>query len=57
MRVVGRFAGEVPGVKFLEGGVDVVEVEHDARRDPLVGVDLDDAEHLGAELIGLLIAA
>ena len=25
----GRFAGEVPGVEFLEGGVDVVEVEHD----------------------------
>ena len=46
MRVGGRFVGEVPGVEFLEGGVDVVDVEHDHRRDPLVGVDLDDAEKL-----------
>ena len=44
VRVGGRFAGEVPGVEFVEGGVDVVEVEHDGRRDPFVGVDLDDAE-------------
>ena len=29
LRVGGRFAGEVAGVEFLEGGVDVVEVEHD----------------------------
>ena len=49
VRVGGRFAGEVPGVELLEGGVDVVEVEHDARRDPVVGVDLDDAEHLDGE--------
>ena len=47
VRVGGRFAGEVAGVEFGEGGVDVVEVEHDARRHPVVGVDLDDAEHLG----------
>ena len=44
VRVGGRFAGEVPGVELLEGGVDVVEVERDERRDPVVGVDLDDAE-------------
>ena len=43
-RVGGRFAGEVSGVEFLEGGVEVVGVEHDARRDPVVGVDLDDVE-------------
>ena len=29
VRVGGRFAGEVSGVELLEGGVDVVEVEHD----------------------------
>ena len=52
MRVGGRFAGEVAGVELREGGVDVVEVEHDERRDPLVGVDLDDAEHLGVERLG-----
>ena len=28
----------------------------DARRDPLVGVDLGDAEHLGVERLGPLIA-
>ena len=44
VRVGGRFAGEVPGVEFGEGGVDVVEVEHDDRHDPSVGVDLGDAE-------------
>ena len=53
----GRFAGEVSGVEFLEGGVDVVGVEHDARRDPVVGVDLDDVEHLGVERLGPLVAA
>ena len=55
VRVRGRFAGEVPGVEFLEGGVDVVEVERDSRRDPVVGVDLDDAERLGVERLGPLI--
>ena len=50
VRVGGRFAGEVPGVEFGEGGVDVVEVERDECDDPLVGVDLDDAEHLGDEI-------
>ena len=29
----------------------------DARRKPLVGIDFDDAEHLQAERLGLLIAA
>ena len=33
VRVGGRLAGEVAGVEFLEGGVDVVEVERDGRRD------------------------
>ena len=57
VRVGGGFAGEVSGVEFREGGVDVVEVEHDERRDPVVGVDLDDAEHLGVERLGPLVAA
>ena len=43
VRVRRRFAGEVSGVEFLEGGVDVVGVEQDVGRDPVVGVDLDDA--------------
>ena len=34
------------------GGVEVVKVECDDRDDPLVGVDLDDAEHLGEEPSG-----
>ena len=57
VRVGGRFAGEVPGVEFREGGVEVVEVECDVRHDPLVGVDLDDAEHLGVECLGPLVSA
>ena len=43
VRVGGRFAGEVAGIEFRDGGVEVVEVERDERCDPLVGVDLDDA--------------
>ncbi len=49
VRVGGRFAGEVSGIEFREGGVDVVDVEHDDRRDPLVGVDFDDVEGLDFE--------
>ncbi len=45
-----RFAGEVPSVKLGKGSVDVVDFEQDMRRDPLVGVDLGNAEHLDAEL-------
>ena len=44
VRVGGSFAGEVPGVEFLESGVDVVGVEQDDADDPVVGVDLDDGE-------------
>ncbi len=56
MCVGGRFAGEVSGVEFLEGGVDVVEVERDAATIQFVGVDLDDAEHLERKSSGLLLA-
>src|SRR5580693_3315700 len=44
VRVGGRFAGKVPSIEFLEGGVDlvdVVRVEQDLRRDPLLWVDLN----------------
>ena len=36
VRVGGRFAGEVPRVELGDGGVEVVEVEHDDRRDLIV---------------------
>ena len=49
VRVGGGFAGEVSSVELRDGGVEVVEVEHDVRRDPLVGVDLDDAEEFVVE--------
>ena len=52
MRVRRRFAGEVPGIEFCDGGVEVVEVERDSCDDPLVGVDLCDAEHLGVKSVG-----
>ena len=57
VRVGGRFAGKVAGVEFFEGGVDVVGVEPDARHDPAVGVDLEDAEQLDAERLRSLIIA
>src|SRR5208283_1658690 len=46
------FAGEVPGIELLEGSVDVVDVEPDALNDPVVGVDLNNVEHLGADFAG-----
>src|SRR6202007_1163560 len=57
LRVGGRFAGKVSSIKLREGGVDVVEVERDECRYPFVDVDLDDAERLGVERLGSLIAA
>ena len=53
----GRFAGKVSGVELRDGGVEVVGVERDVRRDPLVGVDLGDAEDLGVECLGPLVSA
>ena len=50
------FAREVSRIELSDGSVEVVEVEHDDRRDPLVGVDLDDVERLGVECLGLLVA-
>ncbi len=52
MCVSGRFAGEVASINLLESSINVVKVEYLARDDPVVGVDLDDAEHLGADLAG-----
>ena len=49
----GRFACEVPGIEFFEGGVDVIGVEPDPCRRSVVGVDLDDAEHFGTDFFGL----
>src|ERR1700743_2867250 len=43
-RVRGGFASEVAVVKFRKGRVDVIDVEHDGRCNPLVGVDLDDVQ-------------
>ena len=40
----GRLAGDVSGVQFGQGCVEVVEVEHDTRHDPITGIDLDDVE-------------
>ena len=42
----GRFAGEVPGVEFLKGCLDVLEVELDDGRDTALEVGLDEAEQL-----------
>src|SRR6202035_3396568 len=50
LRVSARLAREVSGVEFFECGVDVVDVEHDVRREPIVGVELGDAQHFDAEI-------
>ena len=51
-----RLAGEVSRLEFLDGGTDVVDVEKDAGCHPAIGVDLDDAEHLGVECVGPLVS-
>src|SRR3954451_1629724 len=48
-RVLCGFAREVAGIELLEGGVDVVGGEYDVRREPVVGVDFDNADHLVIE--------
>src|SRR3984957_5932493 len=47
VRVGGGLASEVSAIELRDGGIEVVDVEHDNRRNPLVGVDLDDDEKLG----------
>ena len=49
MRVGRRFACEIPGLKFLECSGDA-STSKGHRRDPVVGVDLDDDKLLGDEL-------
>ena len=40
-----------------DGGIDVVEVEYDVAAISFVGVDLDDAERIDMERLGLAVAA
>ncbi len=47
----------VSSVELLERGVDVVEIEHDLRRGPVVRVDLEDGERLGVESLRPLVSA
>ena len=49
--ISGRFASEVTSLKFGEGGVDVVDVEREARDDAVFCVNLEDVEHLDAEFV------
>src|SRR6201993_4928181 len=51
-----RFAGEVAGFEFREGGVDVFEIEQNPCHDPLVSVDLDDAEKFDLECLRSILA-
>ena len=55
--VLGRFPREVPRVEFLEGGFQVIGIEGVRRRDPSVGIDLPNRQHLGLEWRGTFIVA
>ena len=44
LRVGGRFAGEVTGVEFGDGGVELVGVEQFGSGEPIVYLDFDDAD-------------
>ena len=50
MRVGRRFPGEVPRVKLGDRRVHIVGINHDLRRDPIVGVNVGDYELLDDEL-------
>src|ERR1700730_6997334 len=55
-RIGSCFAGEGPSVEVFKGGVHVVRVEHDVRREPILGVELGDADHFDAEIPLLPVA-
>src|SRR6202000_78967 len=48
-RVGGRFAGEVSGVEFREGGVDVVRIETHAEVEKAGFADFYDLQHLDGD--------
>ena len=48
----GAFARDVPGIELSDGGIEVVAAEYDGGGDPVVGVDLDGAEHFSSDLAG-----
>ena len=50
--MLGRFPGQVAGIEFLDSGIDVLGVELDAPRNPVVAVDFDDGQQLEAERLG-----
>ncbi len=52
-RVGCCFAGEISGVEFRDGGVEVLEVENDNTRDSLLGVDLHDLEGIVLNRLGV----
>src|ERR1700752_3349808 len=56
-RARGRFAGYVARVELSDGGVEVVELEHDACHGSVVVVDLDDCERRTLEPLGWLVLA
>ncbi len=47
----GCLAGEVASIELREGGVDVGRIEENARRNPVVGVDVNDVQQLAAECL------
>src|SRR5690349_20204999 len=49
VRMSGGFTGKVSGVEFLEGCVEILQVEADTRHEPVVRVRFDDSEHLEVE--------
>nr|WP_142386790.1 hypothetical protein [Mycobacterium sp. QGD 101] len=51
------FACGVTGIDFLECGVDVIRIEHDACNDSIVRVGFEDDESFGVEPFGSLVAS
>src|ERR1700757_2804328 len=56
MPMSGRFAGEVPGVELIDGGLEVVEVKDDPSYHQPVGVDLGNLQRFNVERVGLRVA-
>src|ERR1700712_2198452 len=57
VRVRCRFAGEIAHFEFGESSLDVFIIEDDCRRDPMFGVEFDDAECVDSDRLWTMLAA
>ena len=57
VRLLGCFAGQIPGLKLGDSDVHSVEIERDVRHDLFFAINFGDTEYLGVKRLGSLISA